>query len=456
MACQLSRIDRVAHRYRLALLVVVGALGLALAFDLPTPLAVLAVLVAAGVALLSPAVAVAAVLAATPFIAHPVAIGSQSFTLLELMLLAGVAGTAGRVTLETLAARSLTPVLAVLPSRGVLIAGALLVALAAVSLTQLADPEHRDASVRAVRTVIVEPLLMIPAVIWTLRRRRTDLALASLAVTLGVCAIWGAVEIATGAGVAADGVRRATGPYTHPNNLAFFLERAALLAAIPPLLTERYRKVGMAILLAGVAGVLLTLSRGALLGFPAGLVVALWLSGRFRAISGVVAGVVATLGALVLFAGERLFDLGGDGSEPSRLVIWDGASRILRDFPVSGIGPDQFYVMYGLRYIEPAGWPERYTSHPHNLFLDFWLSLGLAGLVLVIVALIWLGWRTVRLRSSQAPVPLAVAGAAALMAGVVHGLVDNSFFLPDLAVLTWFSIVLLVDAPGLLAQEAAA
>jgi O-antigen ligase len=179
---------------------------------------------------------------------------------------------------------------------------------------------------------------------------------------------------------------------------------------------------------------------------PAGLVMALWLTGRLRAISGVVAGVIAAAGVLALFAGERLFDLGGDGTEPSRLVIWDGAVRILRDFPVPGIGLDQFYVMYGLRYIEPIGWPERYTSHPHNLFLDFWLSLGLAGLLLVIAGLVWLGRRTVSLRRLPLS-PLAVAGAAALTASVVHGLVDNAFFLPDLALLTWFSVVLLIDAP---------
>jgi O-antigen ligase len=136
-------------------------------------------------------------------------------------------------------------------------------------------------------------------------------------------------------------------------------------------------------------------------------------------------------------------------------VIWDGAYRILRDFPLTGIGLDQFYVMYGLRYIEPEGWPERYTSHPHNVFLDFWLSLGLAGLALVLAGLIWLGWRTFRLSRLQPPSGLAVAGAAALTAGAVHGLVDNAFFLPDLAVLTWVSVALLIDAPRV-APEAVA
>jgi hypothetical protein len=447
MARQLTALDLLAHRAQFVLLGALALIGGALALGLPSPLAILLVLAAAGISLLNPAAALAAVLAAVPLIFHPVAIGDQSFTLLELMLLAAFAGLAGRALIEAAAARSLMPLVEVLPARGVIIGGALLVGVALVSLTQLADPEHRDASLRAFRTVIVEPLLIIPLLVWTLRRRRIDLALISLAIMIAVCTLWGAGQILSGAGVAADGVRRATGPYTHPNNLAFFLERATLLAAVPALLCERYRRAGMIVLLVGVAGVAVTLSRGALLGLPAGLVVALWLTGRFRAVTGVIAAVIAAAGALALFAGERLFDLGGEGSEPSRLVIWDGAYRILRDFPLTGIGLDQFYVMYGLRYIEPEGWPERYTSHPHNVFLDFWLSLGLAGLALVLAGLIWLGWRTFRLSRMQPPSGLAVAGAAALTAGAVHGLVDNAFFLSDLAVLTWVSVALLIDAP---------
>lgn len=447
MARQLDALDRSAHRYRLSLFGVLALIGVALTFELPTALAGILVAGAAGVALLNPAVAVAGVVAATPLIFHPVAVGSQSFSLLELMLLATAAGAAARIGIECLAHRSLRPLAGALPSRGVLIAGALLIAVAALSLTNLADPEHRDASLRSFRTVVLEPLLVIPALVWTLRRHRIDIVLASLAAATATCTIWGIGQIVSGSGVAADGVRRAVGPYTHPNNLAFFLERATMLASIPALLNERFRKVGLVLLAIGVLGVLATLSRGALLGLPAGLVVALWLTGRFRAITGVVAALIGAIGMLALFAGERLFDLGGDGTEPSRLVIWDGALRILRDFPVTGIGLDQFYVMYGLRYIEPAGWPERYTSHPHNLFLDFWLSLGLAGLMIVIAALAWLAWRTVALRRFQHPASLAVAGAASLTAGLVHGLVDNAFFLPDLAVLTWVSIVLLVDAP---------
>ena len=58
---------------------------------------------------------------------------------------------------------------------------------------------------------------------------------------------------------------------------------------------------------------------------------------------------------------------------------------MLRDFPSRGIGLDQFLWLNRSRYIDPHIWNERYTSHPHNLLLDSWLSLGLPGLALLAV-----------------------------------------------------------------------
>jgi O-antigen ligase len=287
--------------------------------------------------------------------------------------------------------------------------------------------------------------VVVAALRWTTARRRSVVPLAALATAIVVCTLWGLEQVVTGSGVAADGVHRATGPYSHPNNLSFFLERSTLLVAIPALLSERWRRTGVAIAVIGAIGVLATVSRGALIGLPAGIVLALWLTGRLRAIMTVIGGLVVLAGALAVFAGNRLFDAGGEGSEPSRILIWRAALRMIRDFPFSGIGLDQFYMTYGTRYISPAGWPERYTSHPHNILLDMWLSLGIAGVALLVIAVAWMVYRFIRLQREavDARSALAIAGAAALAAGLVHGFVDNAFFLADLAVLTWFSITLL-------------
>jgi O-antigen ligase len=116
---------------------------------------------------------------------------------------------------------------------------------------------------------------------------------------------------------------------------------------------------------------------------------------------------------------------------------------MIRDHPVTGVGLDQFLNQYGRRYVEPAGWSERYTSHPHNLVLDFWLRLGIPGLV-CLGALIAVTTRQI-LAGRQNRIELGYwAGASgALLAGAVHGMVDNGFFLPDLAVSTWLLIAIL-------------
>ena len=129
---------------------------------------------------------------------------------------------------------------------------------------------------------------------------------------------------------------------------------------------------------------------------------------------------------------------------------WRSALAMLRDHPLTGIGLDGFVYLYsparGGTYMDPAAWREPDLSHPHNLVLDWWLSLGVAGAAL----LAWLLWRWLGLaraawRGADDPRGRAlVAGAiGAFAAGLVHGLFDNSFFLPDLAALWWATFVLL-------------
>ena len=63
----------------------------------------------------------------------------------------------------------------------------------------------------------------------------------------------------------------------------------------------------------------------------------------------------------------------------TRIDLWKAGAAMIRDFPVSGIGLDQFLYWHPVRYIVPENWSERYVSHPHNIVLDFWLSLGVLG-----------------------------------------------------------------------------
>jgi O-antigen ligase len=133
-----------------------------------------------------------------------------------------------------------------------------------------------------------------------------------------------------------------------------------------------------------------------------------------------------------------------------RLRLWQSALEMVRDHPLWGIGLDQFLYLYPT-YMHPDAWREPNLSHPHNLLLDFWLRLGLLGLV----ALAWAGWKALRrVQKGGAPVPAATArdarasalawgAAGALVAVVLHGALDNSYFVIDLAYGCWVLLLIL-------------
>jgi O-antigen ligase len=85
---------------------------------------------------------------------------------------------------------------------------------------------------------------------------------------------------------------------------------------------------------------------------------------------------------------------------------------------------------------------ERCISHPHNLFLDFWLSTGVVGLAaaLWLIGLFaFLGVRGWLAAPAQWSGPL-LGALLVMVAIVVHGEVDNSYFLPDLSVIFWLCL----------------
>jgi putative inorganic carbon (HCO3(-)) transporter len=113
---------------------------------------------------------------------------------------------------------------------------------------------------------------------------------------------------------------------------------------------------------------------------------------------------------------------------------------------------DNFLYQYRSHYVLPTAWEEFNLSHPHNLVLDFWLRLGLPGLLILgwlLVGFFTQGFRalhTLAVRAGDSV--LLVMGLLAGMAGALsHGLVDNAFFLVDLA-FVFVLMLALVQAVG--------
>ncbi|MGQ9585022.1 MAG: O-antigen ligase family protein [Anaerolineae bacterium] len=316
--------------------------------------------------------------------------------------------------------------------------------------------EMRGVALREFRVVILESALFY----FLLRGRSLKLArgwvwrLADALVGAAVVlALWGLAQYLLGNEVIqAEGVRRVRALYGSPNNLALFLERVAPLAAAYVVWGRRDWRKGayggafVVILL----GLYLTFSRGAwLLGLPVAFLVMGALGGR-RTWLGALGVLVVMAVALVPFLDTSrllsLFDL-QSGTAFFRLRLWESTWNMILDHPVLGVGPDNFLYLYRTRYVLPNAWEELNLSHPHNLVLDFWSRiglLGLAALALTVGAFFRKAFSLWRRAADADTRTLALGLMGSLAGALAHGLIDNAFFLVDLAFVYAWTMGLIV------------
>jgi O-antigen ligase len=322
------------------------------------------------------------------------------------------------------------------------------VAFVALGLVSLRVAANFGVAAREFRVIVIEPallygLLRVTNLSWDQTRRLLN---ALLAVGVIVCLI-GLYQFARGDLVVGEGMRRVRAVWGSPNNAALFLGRLLPVAlALALFLTnrrERWVYVALAALFA--LTILLTFSLGALaLGLPAslGFLALLWLwfsRGRVRLQRGAVLGVllVALVAAVVLVGSARLQTLfqTGTGTGFFRIAVWTSAVHMIRDHPLFGVGLDNFLYEYP-KYILPEAWREPNLSHPHNVVLDFWVRLGLLG----VVVLIWMqveffrrAWRLFRHTPDVWKRALIVGLMASMIDFLAHGMIDAAYFVVDLA-----------------------
>jgi O-antigen ligase len=183
----------------------------------------------------------------------------------------------------------------------------------------------------------------------------------------------------------------------------------------------------------------MTLSKGALLiGVPAALL-ALGLTQRNHRATWIALGAVMVIGLLVLPFGftERFrstLNLRA-GTAFFRLKLWRSTLSMIADYPLTGVGMDNFLYAYRSRYVLPSAWAELDLSHPHNLLFDAWTRLGIGG----VAAVVWLGYAFFRTTWRQMDTAAGdrralLLGLLAAMVGVLaHGMVDHAIFVTDLA-----------------------
>ncbi|GAA4752250.1 O-antigen ligase family protein [Nocardioides endophyticus] len=231
-----------------------------------------------------------------------------------------------------------------------------------------------------------------------------------------VAAFCGLVTFAVGAD------RRVGGPIGDPNDFAFFLLPAVALGVAVRRTTGRRWPWDAATVVVLVA-VFGTLSRGALVGLAAIVVVAV-ATGMVRlrsaaALTGVVAvvtGLVAlTFPALVAVSLQQK-DFVAQQNVSERLDLWTAAAAMTVEHPVLGMGPGAFALHHGAFL---TSLPDD-VNHPLDVAHNTWLELsselgvlGLAAFMAMLAVAFGQAWSVRRRDPVAAAVCVGLVGTAA-------------------------------------------
>lgn len=321
-----------------------------------------------------------------------------------------------------------------LPVAAFIVAGAISVAVA---------PDRR-AALGIYRAYLIEPIGFFFVLATAVRKVR------QLSLILGGLALAGVVVSIANTAVVLDAILHhtlnpaVTGPvviYTNANDVALFLVPLIAVAGSICLYAadRRQRLVSAAFLVVATVATLLSFSRGGYLALAA-VTIGLAVSHRRR--WWLLAAAAA--GALVLIlippinhrlAVEVNFS-NGSNTLVGRFELWRVSLKMLEQHIFFGAGLSGF-----AQTIAPLWNPTHIDRfiYPHNILLTFWSETGLLGLAsfagIMVTAFVqsWKGWRGGDI--DLGPIELGVL--LAMVAVVVHGLVDVPYFKNDLSLEFW-------------------
>ncbi|HYE22352.1 MAG TPA: O-antigen ligase family protein [Verrucomicrobiae bacterium] len=229
-------------------------------------------------------------------------------------------------------------------------------------------------------------------------------------------------------------VKRITSVFEYPNALALYL--APLFVFFAVLFIKRHPFLNRSILGWGFAlqgaAILLTFSRGA--WFAVATVLFFLLLERYSAKK-----ILLLLGAAILAVAlispirQRVLITSHDPSGFARLDLINAAVTKLTQNPILGNG------LYGFRTtLAQQNFSGEILNYPHNIILNFWVELGLLGLV-SFAAIIYISLKTYKKKHSL----IGLAAVCFVVTVVLHGVIDVPYFKNDLSILFWFIISLL-------------
>ncbi len=247
---------------------------------------------------------------------------------------------------------------------------------------------------------------------------------------------------------------RVNGLFDHPNIFGGYL--AANILLLLGVGAYAWRRMPLAPVVfvgpifLGIAGLAVTLSRGALVGLGVGVVAIMVLMIARRHVLPVLIVLLAIV--LTVFVAvpkvpesqradfaARFQQLTSPGSETGRSLLYHNAVNMIEHYPLTGVGPLTFGVITART--SPIPLLEQNLTHAHDIFLETYLSLGPIGLF----GFLWLAGGAIRrlIRATRGSVgrtdPFvagwAIGSVGALASMLAQGIADFVFWQIELLTL---------------------
>ncbi|MFA7663014.1 MAG: O-antigen ligase family protein, partial [Patescibacteria group bacterium] len=184
-------------------------------------------------------------------------------------------------------------------------------------------------------------------------------------------------------------------------------------------------------------------SEGALVAVPG----ALFIFGLLNKKTRILSASIILIGVILYFSVPNIQSALLSRLDPSqnwsvfiRTQIWSESWQMLKDNWLLGAGLagyQQAIVPY-----HTADYFEIFL-YPHNLIMNFWSEMGLAGLILFLTLIIKFFVDSYKLIKQKIGLEYVWGVILAMLIFVIHGLVDHPYFKNDLSVIFWIIIAVL-------------
>jgi len=350
-------------------------------------------------------------------------------------------------------------------------------------------------ALRAFHREVLAPLLYVVLALYCLRSRQDVLRLLGALLATGLMvALLGLIQYVffkSTLPIESDGIRRVHAMYGSANSIGLLFDYilpiglAWLVAKNSYKLHDwaAWKKRGVALVLCVLmlSAQYLTHSLGAWLGTAMAILFIAVLSIRSRKM--LLLGIALFAGSMVvalIFFHTRIYnlifenhlDVRNISTTTKRLYLWQTAWNMIRDNPWFGYGLDNWLCHFSLNNVCVTPHLYHYTinedpvthaltglgyepdlSHPHNIFLQIWISVGIFGLLAFAAILVLFFWLFARilmhLRANETPKNvhlqcMTVGVGAAMLAAMAQGMGDSAFLEQDLAFCFWMLVVTLL------------